>query len=90
MTGIEIYVEGGGDGRNGKALLRRGIDTFLQGLKDAALAKRWRWKTVCCGSRSETYRRFQHSVAYARSDAIVLLLVDSEAPVAAATPIEHL
>lgn len=90
MTGIAIYVEGGGDRKNGKASLRQGIDAFLRSLKDAARAKRWQWKTVCCGGRSETFRRFRDGISKARNGAIVLLLVDAEAPVVAATPTEHL
>lgn len=90
MTGIAIYVEGGGDRKNGKASLRQGIDAFLRSLKDAARAKRWQWKTVCCGGRLETFRRFRNGISNARNGAIVLLLVDAEAPVVAATPTEHL
>ena len=90
MTGVIIYVEGGGDKRNGRALLRQGIDAFLRSLKAAAQARGWRWNTVCCGGRSQTFRRFQDGVSKARNGAIVLLLVDAEAPVVAATPTEHL
>ena len=88
MTGVTIYMEGGGDKGGTRAALRRGMDGFLGKLKEAARAKRWRWRLVCCGGRDEAFRAF----ANARSsggDAFVALLVDSEGPVNA-PPRAHL
>lgn len=88
MTGVTIYMEGGGDKGGTRAALRRGMDGFLGKLKEAARAKRWRWRLVCCGGRDEAFRAF----ANARSsggDAFVVLLVDSEGPVNA-SPRAHL
>lgn len=79
MTGIAIYMEGGGDGANSKAALRLGMDAFLAELKNAARAKSWRWKLVCCGSRNDAFDGFRHARA-AGEHPIVMLLVDAEGP----------
>jgi hypothetical protein len=89
MTSISVYVEGGGDAAAGKAALRLGFDKLLAPQKDAARARKIRWKTVLCGGRNAAFAAFQH----ARNDAaidFVVLLVDSEAPVTAATTTAHL
>jgi len=82
-------MEGGGQTKNTKAALRQGMEVFLGDIKDACQRRGWQWKLVPCGSRGETYQRFQH----ARQNAcarIVVLLVDSESDVGAATPTRHL
>ena len=76
MTGIAIYMEGGGDGRATKEALRQGMDALLRPLKQAAREKALHWKLVCCGGRSETFRRFRNEVTTA-SDTFVVLLVDA-------------
>ena len=88
MTGVEIYMEGGGRGAGGKAALRRGMDTLLGPLKRAARNKSMQWKLVPCGPRGEAFRRFRNAARNADA-AIVLLLVDAEGPVATG-PCEHL
>ena len=80
MSGVAIYMEGGGDGRDTKAALRQGMDVFLTPLKDAVRAKSWRWKLVCCGGRNAAFDGFRNAVLMG-DDAIVALLVDAEAPV---------
>lgn len=85
MTGIVIYIEGGGDSTNGKSQLRQGFDALLGRQKQAARAKRLRWDLVLCGGRNATFDAFQHRAQRA-TDEIVGLLVDAEDPVAAATP----
>ena len=80
MKGIAIYMEGGGDNREGKATLRRGMDALLNPLKAAARSKALHWKLVCCGSRRAAFRAF-HSATAVDEDAFVVLLVDAEAPV---------
>ena len=81
MSGVEIYMEGGGSGADTKAALRRGMDALLGSLKQAARNKKMRWKLVPCGSRGEAFRRFRHA-ARNTGGAVVLLLVDAEGPVA--------
>ena len=81
-------MEGGGDSAGSKAELRRGMDVFLTEIKDACRTRAWHWKLVCCGSRDEAHKYFENERA--NGDAgIVVLLVDSEAPVDI-EPADHL
>ena len=80
MSGIAIYMEGGGEGNATKAALRQGMDTFLQPLKEAARNKALSWKLVCCGPRNEAFQRFQNAVN-SGDDVVNVLLVDAEGPV---------
>lgn len=80
MSDIAIYMEGGGDGKENRAALRQGMDTFLQPLKEAARNKALHWKLICCGSRNETFGRFQNAVS-SSADVVNVLLVDAEGPV---------
>ena len=88
MRGVAIYMEGGGRGAGGRAALRRGMDTLLGPLKQAARNKSMHWRLVCCGPRDAAFRSFRNAVRSA-DGAIVLLLVDAEGPVATG-PCEHL
>lgn len=85
---LAIYMEGGGDGKDSKAALREGMEMFLAEVKDTCRARNWHWKLVCCGSRNEAYKRFQNERIRGEAG-IVVLLVDSEAPVDAG-PADHL
>jgi uncharacterized protein DUF4276 len=78
VTGIAIYMEGGGSTAQGKATLRQGMSEFLGSLREAARQKRLTWKVVPCGSRSETRDAFLN----ANTPAFKVLLVDSEVAVA--------
>lgn len=80
MSGVAIYLEGGGEGKNSRAALRRGMDGFLRRLKDATRAKGWRWRLVCCGPRDDALRGFRQAVNRG-DDAVTVLLVDAEGPV---------
>lgn len=86
---IAIYMEGGGQGRDSKAALRLGMNRFLDDLKQEFRVLRRHWKLVCCGPRSEAYRAFKRACDQG-DDSIVVLLVDAEGPVTAASPIQHL
>ena len=88
MSAIAIYMEGGGGGKGTRAALRRGMDGFLGKLKDVARAKGWRWRLVCCGGRDAAFRAFGNAYSNG-SDALVVLLVDSEGTVDA-SPRAHL
>ena len=90
MNGITIYLEGGGDGTNTKAALRRGMDAFLGPIKQLARAKSLRWKLVPCGGRRQAFERFRNAVTKAQPDELVVLLVDAEAAVGNNTPRAHL
>jgi hypothetical protein len=85
VTGVAIYVEGGGDSRDSRAQLRQGFDALLEPQKTAARARRLHWKIVLCGGRNATFDAFQRATVTAGSE-VVALLVDAEGPVANATP----
>lgn len=90
MSGITIYLEGGGTGPGTKAALRQGMDAFLDPIKQLARAKSWRWKLIPCGGRDQTFRRFCNAVTGTPPDGLVVLLVDAEAGIDNDTPREHL
>lgn len=79
MTGIRLYMEGGGQGQ-GRAILRQGMNELLSDVRNLARRRSCRWKLVCCGSRSETWKHFSRAVREDDGDMIVLL-VDSEGSV---------
>jgi len=85
---IVIYFEGGGNSAESKATLRLGMSTFLKPLVEAARQKRCRWSIVCCGGRDQAYDAFLDALQN-ESEKFNVLLVDSEAPVAA-LPRAHL
>jgi hypothetical protein len=85
---IRIYIEGGGDGKNTKALIRQGFSSFLKELVQIAQSKRIKWKIIICGSRNDAFSDFKNALE-AHPDAFNVLLVDSEAPVKN-SPWEHL
>ena len=82
-------MEGGGQGKDSKAALRQGMDLFLREIKDACRARKWHWKLICCGGRTEAFRGFRRAHANGEGG-VVVLLVDAEAPVDALTPTDHL
>lgn len=77
MTRIVVFMEGGGEKKEGKAALRKGMDAFLNSAKAVARRKSLRWRVVACGSRNQAYRQFRAAVA-ARTGDLPFLLVDSE------------
>lgn len=82
---VIVYVEGGGGERATKARCREG---FSELLAKAAPGKQ-RPRIVASGGRNNTFRDFVTG-SKANPDALVLLLVDAEAPVTAADPWSHL
>ncbi len=80
MSGISIFMEGGGVSRDARVALRQGMDRFLQPLKQAARDKGWSWNLVCRGPRNEAFRAFCDAGRDAH-DIVVVLLVDAEKPV---------
>jgi hypothetical protein len=85
VTGIAIYIEGGGDSTSSKAQLRQGFDALLEPQKNAARARKLHWKLVLCGGRAATCDAFLHAARTSGSE-IVVLLVDAEEPVVDPTP----
>ncbi len=80
MSGVAIYMEGGGTGRDSRAALRLGMDGLLGSLQQAAREKANRWRLICCGLRDEALRGFRNAMRTG-SDDILVLLVDAEGPV---------
>ena len=85
---IRIYIEGGGEGKNTKALLRQGFSSFFKELVQVARSKQINWDITVCGSRNKAFRDFKNALAD-HPNAFIILLVDSEAPVKQ-PPWEHL
>jgi len=90
VTGVTIYMEGGGDSWHLKAQLRQGMDEFLASLKSQVQSKRWKWKLTPCGGRRAAHDAFMNARRRPGRGEIIILLVDSEGPVTAATPTQHL
>ena len=88
MRSIAIYVEGGGQGKSGRAALRQGFDAFLDKQKQAARSRRWRWKLACVGSRNDAFKAFRNATRKGDADTVVLL-VDAEGPLRDG-PLAHL
>jgi hypothetical protein len=84
VSGIAVYVEGGGDNVQQKAELRTGLDALLKKQKDAARARKLGWKMVPCGGRNAAYDAFISALGTDPA-ATNILLVDSEEGVAAET-----
>jgi len=80
VSEVRIYVEGGGDGKDTKALLRQGFHGFLRELILDARRKRIGWRIVACGSRNDTFKNFLTAVK-THTEAFNILLVDAEGPV---------
>ncbi|HEX9926029.1 MAG TPA: DUF4276 family protein [Anaerolineae bacterium] len=88
VTEVRIYVEGGGDGKDGKAQVREGFSKFLIDLRNTARSKRIKWQIIACGPRNAAFRNFQNALE-SHPDAFNVLLVDAE-NVVTATPFKHL
>lgn len=80
VSEIRIYVEGGGDGSDSKAAVRRGFGQFLDPVRQLARNRRCRWQIVACGGRNAAFDAFKTALREHR-DAFNILLVDAEGPV---------
>ena len=84
---VRVYVEGGGDESKSESKCREGFRTFFD---KTGLTGRMP-RIVACGGRQQTYKRFRTALANAAPDKFIVLLVDSEDPVAeGAGPWAHL
>lgn len=88
VSEIRLYVEGGGDGKEGRAAVRRGFHGFLRDLVAVARSQRVLWQIVACGPRRVAFENFLIALE-THPDAFNILLVDSEGPVNNG-PKEHL
>ena len=89
MSGIAIYMEGGGDSASTRAQLRSGMDQFLSELKNLARAKAMRWKLVPVGGRDQAFKQFL-SHPNDPDYPIRVLLVDAEAALTSVDKRSHL
>lgn len=77
MTGIAIYMEGGGDSAANKSAIRVGMSEFLSDIRESARSKRSRWKVVACGGRDAAHDAFTQAQENS-PEFFNVLLVDSE------------
>lgn len=75
---VRIYVEGGGDNRALHARCRKGFSSFFE---NAGLIGRMP-RVTPCGGRQKTYDNFCTELTKAAKNEFIVLLVDSEDPVA--------
>lgn len=86
MVTATLYIEGGGEGRELGARFREGWNEFF---KSAGVGSKT--KIVRGGTRQQTFRRFATAVKGFQPNAVPLLLVDSEGPVAVGNSVwQHL
>lgn len=84
MVKVELYVEGGGDRREQRARLRKGLRGFLE---KAGLQGRMP-RIVACGGRDNAYDKF--TLAHTNETTSAMLLVDAEGPVKVDSAWQHL
>jgi len=80
LSGIAVYMEGGGGSTDSKAAIRLRMAEFLREVRDQARSRRWQWKVVACGSGDAARDAFNHAIAQ-NPDVFNVLLVDSETAV---------
>lgn len=83
---VTIFVEGGGDAESTLRSCRQGFVTYCS--KIAPPNRRPR--IVTCGGRDQAFDKFQRAIGQSKPGDICVMLVDSEAPVTAASPVQHL
>lgn len=75
---VKIYVEGGGQAKELRTRCREGFSSFF---RSSDLAGRMP-KIIACGSRNDAFDKFSIAFGNKQADEFVVLLVDSEGPVA--------
>lgn len=87
MVKIRVYVEGGGERKDGEPLKNLCREGFRKFFEKAGLTGQMP-EVVPCGSRDQTYKNFQRALA--NPDVWPILLADSEAPVSQNSVWNHL
>ncbi|MDE0391726.1 MAG: DUF4276 family protein [Rhodospirillales bacterium] len=75
---VKVYVEGGGNGKSLRPKCRQGFSSFFA---KANLTGRMP-KIIACGGRNSAFDKFRTALKLRNADEFVVLLVDSEDPVA--------
>jgi len=83
---VTIFFEGGGDKEATQSKCREGLSKYCAKIKPQGS----RLRIVAAGGREQTFDKFKRAALNSRADEVVALLVDSEGPVTANTPAEHL
>ena len=78
---VKVYVEGAGPSATSKREFRQGLKTFFEKTNLKGRMPRF----VCCGGRESAYDDFCTALSRAKDNEFIVLLVDSEGPVAAST-----
>ena len=87
LVTVKVYVEGGGDGRELRARCRRGFSSFFEKADSVGRMP----QVIACGGRQSAYAKFRTAVASGNEREFIVLLVDSEGPVAeGSSPWVHL
>lgn len=89
VSEVRIYIEGGGDGKNTKAIIRQGFSQFLKPLVEIAKSQKIKWNITICGSRNNAFDDFRNALK-SHPEAFNVLLVDAEASVTTQSPWKHL
>ncbi len=58
---IRIYIEGGGDSKNTKKLIKEGFLRFLQPVADIARSQKIKWDIIICGTCNNAFRDFENA-----------------------------
>jgi uncharacterized protein DUF4276 len=77
---IRVYVEGGGDGKDTRSLVKKGFRSFLNGIAERGRLKRLKFYIIACGSIQSTIDDFNTALR-THPNAFNVLLVDSDGPV---------
>lgn len=77
---IRVYVEGGGDGKDTRSLVKKGFRAFLNDIAERGRPKRVRFDVIACGSIQSTVDDFNTALR-THPNAFNVLLVDSDGPV---------
>lgn len=86
---MRIYIEGGGDSKNTKNLMKQGFAKFFKLIADKANSQNIKWNITICGTRNHAFRDFKNALK-SHPDAFNVLLVDAEATVNKKSAWEHL
>lgn len=78
---VRVYVEGAGPAATSKREFRQGLRTYFEKTN----LKGRMPKFVCCGGRGSAYDDFCIALSRAKDNDFIILLVDSEDPVAGGT-----